>query len=96
MMYKLTDDQKDLIMSILYDLDNIEGAGPSDTITMKTYLTTIYNNGKYDDSEKMTLNTISFTIIDINVTIVATYPNPSIQFILFVLIIYLYNASTYP
>jgi len=58
MVYKLTDDQKDLIMSILYDLDNIEGAGPSDTITMKSYLTTIYNNGKYDSSEKMALNTI--------------------------------------
>jgi hypothetical protein len=63
MVDKLTDDQKDLIMTILYDLDNVEGifkegTDSKDAITMKSYLTEIYNDGKYDSHQKMTLNTI--------------------------------------
>mgnify|MGYP000225867795 CR=1 FL=1 len=58
MVDKLTDDQKDLIMAILYDLDNVEASEDKDIVNIKSYLTTIYNSGKYDSSQKIALNTI--------------------------------------
>ncbi len=58
MEYKLTDDQKDLIMTIMYDLDNIEDSEIIENINMKSMLMYIYNNGKYDDIHRDTLNTI--------------------------------------
>ena len=58
MMYKLTDDQKDLIMTIMYDLDNIEDSEIIENINMKSMLMYIYNNGKYEDSHREILNSI--------------------------------------
>jgi hypothetical protein len=64
MIHKLTDDQKDLIMTILYDLDNIhssddiEDSEIIENVNMKSMLMHIYNNDKYDDIHRDTLNTI--------------------------------------
>ncbi len=64
MIHKLTDDQKDLIMTILYDLDNIhssddiEDSEIIENINMKSMLMYIYNNGKYEDSHREILNSI--------------------------------------
>jgi hypothetical protein len=64
MIHKLTDDQKDLIMTILYDLDNIhssddiENSEILENINMKSMLMHIYNNGKYEDYHREVLNTI--------------------------------------
>jgi hypothetical protein len=58
MEYKLTDDQKDLIMTIMYDLDNIEDSEIIENINMKSMLMYIYNNGMYEDSHKEILNSI--------------------------------------
>lgn len=57
-MYKLTDDQRDLIMTILYDLDNIEDSEHIENINMKSMLTYIYNEGMYEDVHREALNTI--------------------------------------
>jgi flagellar motor switch protein FliG len=64
MVYKLTDDQKDLIMTIMYDLDNIhssddiENSEIIESINMKSMLMHIYNNGKYENSHREILNSI--------------------------------------
>lgn len=55
---KLTDDQKDLIMAILYDLDNIEDSEHIENLNMKSLLMKIYNDGKYEDIYRDTLNSI--------------------------------------
>lgn len=57
-MNKLTDDQKDLIMTILYDLDNIEDSEDIENLNMKSLLMKIYNDGKYEDTYSMALNSI--------------------------------------
>lgn len=58
MITKLTDDQKDLIMAILYDLDNIEDSEHIENLNMKSLLMKIYNDGKYEDIYRDTLNSI--------------------------------------
>lgn len=58
MITKLTDDQKDLIMAIIYDLDNIEDSEHIENLNMKSLLMKIYNDGKYEHIHRETLNSI--------------------------------------